>query len=409
LSQQNNAWRWFVAQIPVRCGKNFRRRFGWSRIPSCKNATQGVTIMPESNSATILIVDDAVENLAVLNTLLLPYYQVLAATSGEKALRIAAAKPSPDLILLDVMMPSMDGYQVFARLRSHPSTAAIPVIFVTAMASAEAEMHGLTVGAVDYISKPIVPSIVLARIHIQLELKQARDRLADQNNWLEAEVERRMAENELTQEVSIRALACLAEMRDLETGNHIVRTQTYVQHLASMISEHPRFEVLLTPRYIQLLARSAPLHDIGKVGVPDAILGKPGPLTAEEWAIMQTHAKLGSDAIEKAEKGLAQPLDFLYLAKEIAHWHHEKWDGTGYPDGLAGESIPVSSRIMALADVFDALISRRVYKRALAPAEVKTIIAAGRGRSFDPDIADYFLAQFELFCDIAMQHCDPVD
>lgn len=363
--------------------------------------------MPEITQ-TILIVDDSPENLTVLSELLQPIYRVRAATSGRKALRIAVTAPRPDLILLDVMMPEMDGYQVFEQLRADPATCDIPVIFVTAMDNLEAELHGLDVGAVDYITKPIVPPIVLARVHTQLELKQAHDWLRDQNGYLETEVAKRMAENELIQEVSIRALAHLAETRDPETGNHILRTQGYVQQLAMYLRTHPRFASVLTDRYIQLLARSAPLHDIGKVGIPDAILQKPGPLTPEEWKIMKTHAKLGSEAIELAERDAAESVEFLSLAKEIAHWHHEKWDGSGYPDGLAGDSIPVSARIMTLADVFDALISRRVYKDPMPYNEVRDIIAAGRGRHFDPDMTDTFLAHFSVFCGIADNHRDPI-
>jgi putative two-component system response regulator len=367
--------------------------------------------MTDSNVATLLIVDDAVENLTVLNSLLRPFYQVRAATSGEKALRIAASEPRPDLILLDVMMPVMDGYQVFEALRTDPATQHIPVIFVTAMDSAEAEMRGLGVGAVDYITKPIVPPVVLARIRTQLELKQARDRLAGQNAWLEAEVSRRMEENELIQEVSIRALAHLAEARDTETGNHILRAQGYVRQLAMLLKPYPRFTDILTDRYIRLLVRSAPLHDIGKVGIPDSILRKPGPLTPEEWSVMKTHAQIGSDAIELAERDAVGPVDFLTLAKEIARWHHEKWDGTGYPDGFAGDAIAVSARIMALADVFDALISRRVYKQAMPPEEVYRIVAEGRGKHFDPDMTDAFLEHFEIlpklqfFCERQASPC----
>ena len=363
--------------------------------------------MLEVSPQTILIVDDSPENLTVLSELLQPLYLVRAATSGQKALRIAGTVPRPDLILLDVMMPGMDGYQVFERLRADPVTCDIPVIFVTSMDSTEAEMQGLEAGAVDYITKPIVPPIVLARVHTQLELKQARDWLSDQNCYLEAEVAKRMAENELIQEVSIRALAHLAETRDPETGNHILRTQGYVQQLALGLRAHPRFASTLNDRYIRLLTRSAPLHDIGKVGIPDAILQKPGSLTPEEWEIMKTHARLGSEAIELAERDAAEPVEFLSLAKEIARLHHEKWDGTGYPDGLAGEAIPVSARIMALADVFDALISPRVYKKPMPYEEARDIITAGRGRHFDPDMVDAFIAHFGAFCDIADRHRDP--
>ncbi|WGS87337.1 two-component system response regulator [Methylomonas sp. UP202] len=355
---------------------------------------------------TVLIVDDAPENLTVLSELLAPLYRVLVANSGRKALSIAGARPRPDLVLLDVMMPDMDGYQVFEQLRQQPQTADIPVIFVTAMDSAEAELQGLDAGAVDYIAKPITAPILLARVRNQLELKQSRDWLRIRNNRLESEIARRMSENEAIQDVSIRALARLAEIRDTETGNHILRTQCYVRTLAEKLTANPRFSALLTDDYIKLLAQSAPLHDIGKVGIPDAILRKPGPLDAQEWRIMKTHAKLGSDAIELAEREGAGPVAFLNLAKEIAHWHHEKWDGSGYPDGLSGDAIPLSARIMALADVFDALISRRVYKEALALTEVRRIIEEGKGRHFDPDLVEAFFGDFDAFRAIADTYRD---
>jgi len=362
--------------------------------------------MLDNTLNTLLIVDDAVENLTVLDALLRPLYQIRVATSGEKALRVAASEPRPDLILLDVMMPDMDGYQVFDFLRADPVTRDIPVIFVTAMDSAEAELRGLDAGAVDYITKPLIPAIVLARVRTQLELKQARDWLSNKNTLLENEVARRMLENEITQEVSIRALAHLAEMRDPETGNHILRTQGYVRELALRLRDHPRFSDTLNERYIDLLHRSAPLHDIGKVGIPDLILLKPGPLTPEEWQVMKTHAKLGAQAIEQAERDAARPVEFLHLAKEIAHWHHEKWDGSGYPDGLVGEAIPLSARLMAVADVFDALISPRIYKPEMSLEQARDMIMQARGQHFDPDVTDAFLTGFDALSDIAGQHRD---
>lgn len=355
---------------------------------------------------TILIVDDAPKNLSILSGLLQPCYRVKIATSGDKALRVAAGSPGPDLVLLDVMMPGLNGYEVFARLRERPATADIPIIFVTAMDSIEAELQGLEAGAVDYITKPVVPPILLARVRNQLELKHARDLLKDQNAWLEAEVASRIRDNDLIQWVGIRALAQLAEIRDPETGNHIRRTQGYVHSLALRLSRHPRFCTTLTPRYIDLLTRSAPLHDIGKVGIPDAILQKPGKLTATEWEIMKTHARLGAEAIELAERDGERTLEFLVLAKEIAHRHHEKWNGEGYPDGLAGDAIPLSARVMAVADVFDALISPRVYKAGCSYEEARGIIVAGRGSHFDPDIVDAFLESFGEFVAIAERHTE---
>ncbi|NVO04608.1 MAG: two-component system response regulator [Rhodoferax sp.] len=359
--------------------------------------------------ATLLIVDDSPENLSVLSELLRPHYRVLAAISGSGCLRVANSQPKPDLILLDVMMPEMDGYATLQRLRESPATSDIPVVFLTALSGTEDEERGLQLGAADYITKPIKPALVLARVRTQLEAKQARDWLKDQNATLEAEVARRMAENDLTQRVSIRALAHLAETRDPETGNHILRTQAYVQRLATGLRSHHRFAGTLNDRYIDLLARSAPLHDVGKVGVPDHILLKPGPLTPGEWVIMRTHAQLGSEAIEQAERDIETPLAFLSLAKEIAHWHHEKWDGSGYPDGMVGDAIPISARLMAVADVFDALVTPRVYKAAMAFEVARGIIAGERGKHFDPDVTDAFLACFHDFVAIAERYRDVIE
>ncbi|MBT0962348.1 response regulator [Denitromonas iodatirespirans] len=363
--------------------------------------------MPAAPNTRLLIVDDTPENLAVLGDVLQPEYTVQATTSGERALAIAAQDPQPDLILLDIMMPGLDGYAVLDRLRSNPATRDIPVIFLTALDDTRDEEHGLNLGAADYIAKPIRPALVLARVRTQLDVKRARDTLRDHNLFLESEVARRMAENDHIQAVSIRALAHLAETRDPETGNHILRTQAYVEHLARALAAHPRFAATLTPRYIELLARSAPLHDIGKVGIPDHILLKPGKLDADEWAIMQTHSVLGATALAQAEQDVREAVPFLALAKEIARHHHERWDGSGYPDGLAGEAIPVSARLMALADVFDALIHARVYKPALPLDTARDIIVAGRGSHFDPAVVDGFLAHFTAFVDIAERYRDP--
>jgi putative two-component system response regulator len=353
------------------------------------------------NPATILIVDDTPENLSVLGELLQPAYRVRAANSGRRALQIALGSPTPDLILLDVMMPDMDGYDVLAELRAAPSTRNIPVIFVTAMDGTDDEERGLDRGAVDYITKPIRPAIVLARIRTQLELKQARDILTNQNAYLEAEVARRMGENQLIQEVSIHALARLAETRDPETGKHLRRTQEYVLTLARALREHPRFAGYLDERTINAIAQSAPLHDIGKVGIPDHILLKPGKLTPEEWEIMKTHSELGSKAIGQAESDADKPVEFLAIAKLIARSHHEKWDGSGYPDGLAGDHIPIAARLMALADVFDALTCKRVYKSAMTFEEALEIITRDSGTHFDPDIVKAFTDNFDRFKAIA--------
>jgi putative two-component system response regulator len=353
---------------------------------------------------TILIVDDTPENLTVLGELLQPIYRVRAANSGRRALQIVATDPKPDLILLDLMMPEMDGFAVLDHLRQSPRSHDIPVIFVTAMDDTEDEERGLDLGAVDYITKPVRPSIVLARVHIHLELKKARDWLRNENALLEIEVARRMNENQLIQDVSIHALAHLAETRDPETGNHIRRTQSYVRILANALQQHPRFATALSDRIIHTLVNSAPLHDIGKVGIPDNILLKAGRLTPDEWEVMKTHAELGADAIEQAERDADHPVEFLALAKDIARHHHERWDGNGYPDRLAGDAIPLSARLMALADVFDALINRRIYKKPMNLAAARDIIVAERGRQFDPDIVDAFINRFDEFAAIANRY-----
>ena len=354
--------------------------------------------------STVLIVDDSAENLRILNEVLRPHYRVLAVSSGETCLKTACKLPKPDLILLDVMMPVMDGYEVLSHLRENSATHDIPVIFLTALTTPENEEQGLHLGAADYITKPITPSLVLARVNTQLEAKHARDWMKNQNTVLETEIAKRMLENNLIQRVSIRALAHLAETRDKETGNHILRTQAYVQRLAIGLQNHPRFASIFNDKFIDLLSQSAALHDIGKVGIPDYILLKSGKYTAEEFTIMKTHAKLGSDAIEQAERDIDMQPVFLSIAKEIAHWHHEKWDGSGYPDNLKKEAIPVSARLMALADVFDALISARVYKPAIPFNKVRDMIVAESGKHFDPDVVTAFLDGFNDFVTIAERH-----
>ena len=356
--------------------------------------------------ATILVVDDTPDNLMLMTELLKDRYRIKAANSGEKALRVLQGDSLPDLILLDVMMPGLSGHEVANLLKHDPRTCDIPIIFLTALAAIEDEIHGLELGAVDYITKPISPPLVLARVDTQLKIKAAADFLRDQNDYLEKEVARRTREVMAIQDVTIQAMASLAETRDNETGNHIRRTQHYVEVLAEQVRDHPRFKHFLNDETIRLLFKSAPLHDIGKIGIPDHILLKPGRFTAEEFEIMKTHTTLGRDAIQHAEDQLGIQVDFLCLAKEIAYSHQEKWDGSGYPQGLAADDIPISARLMAVADVYDALISRRVYKQGMPHEEAVEIIRQGRGSHFDPDICDAFLANVEQFKAIAERFAD---
>jgi len=359
----------------------------------------------ELKKDTVLIVDDTPENIALISSLLKGRYRTKVAASGKKALQIAAAAP-PDLILLDIMMPEMDGYEVCSRLKGDPKTSDIPVIFLTAKAEVEDEQKGLELGAVDYITKPISPPIVLARVKTHLQLKKVRDFLKDKNQFLEEEVDRRTREVMNIQDVAMVAIGSLAETRDNETGNHIRRTQHYIKVIAIKLKDHPKFSHFLTEENIYLLFKSAPLHDIGKVGIPDRILLKPGKFTPEEFEIMKTHTTLGRDAIAAAESLLNTPAAFLQFIREIAYTHQEKWDGSGYPQGLVGEDIPVVGRLMAVADVYDALISRRVYKEPFPHEKAVMIIKEGAGKHFDPDIVDAFLDVADQFNDISMKFVD---
>jgi putative two-component system response regulator len=360
-----------------------------------------------ANRQTVLIVDDTAANLMLMNNLLKERYLTKVANSGEWALQILTDDHMlPDLILLDVMMPGIGGFETCRRLKSNPKTAGIPVIFLTAKAEIEDEQTGFDAGAVDYIVKPISPPIVMARVKTHLKLKAAANFLEDKNAFLMSEVERRTHEVQVIQDVTIMAMASLAETRDNETGNHIRRTQNYVRLLAKKLQSHPKFSAHLTDETIEMLYKSAPLHDIGKVGIPDRILLKPGKLTPEEFEAMKAHTILGRNAIAVAEKLLDTPSSFLHLAREIAHYHQEKWDGSGYPEGLAGDRIPVSARLMALADVYDALISRRVYKPPFPHSKAIEIIREGRGRHFDPDMVDAFLQIADEFLAIAGRYAD---
>ncbi|MBI5589744.1 MAG: two-component system response regulator [Deltaproteobacteria bacterium] len=355
----------------------------------------------------ILIVDDAPDVLSLICGLLKDLYRVKIANNGERALKVALNGTPPDIILLDIMMPVMDGYETCRRLKENPETRDIPVIFLTSKAEVEDEMKGFELGAVDYITKPISPPVVLARVQTHLQLKRVRDYLKDQNEFLEAEVRRRTQEVVAVQEVTILSMASLAETRDNDTGNHIRRTQFYVRALAEKLRYHPRFRHFLDDdKTIDLLFKSAPLHDIGKVGIIDNILLKPGRFTEEEYEIMKTHCTLGRDAIIAAEKRLGFALPFLSLAKEIAYSHQEKWDGTGYPEGLSGDDIPISGRLMAIADVYDALICRRVYKERMPHEKAVGIIVAGKGSHFDPDVVDAFMEISNEFNQISKRYED---
>ena len=346
---------------------------------------------------TILVVDDAPDNLALMSSVLRDIYRVKVANSGEKALKIATAGPPPDLILLDIMMPGISGYEVCERLKADPVTRDIPVIFLTASAETDDEAHGLELGAVDYIIKPVAPTIVRARIDTHLKLKASQDFLRDKTQYLENEIKKRTREVQAVQDITILTMASLAETRDNETGYHIRRTQHYVRVLGKQLQKHPRFKDELNDKVIDAIYKSAPLHDIGKVGIPDRILLKPGRFINQEFEIMKTHSILGRNTIEYAERQLNAKVDFLSYAKEIAYCHHEKWDGSGYPLGLTGDNIPTSARLMAVADVYDAVISPRVYRSPMPHDRAKAIMLDGAGSHFDPDVVEAFFETQDKF------------
>ena len=353
----------------------------------------------EPKRRKVLIVDDTPENIQVLMNLLRDEYAIVVANNGERALHLATSQPVPDIILLDVLMPGMDGYEVCTRLKRDPRTESIPVIFVTGLSDQADEQRGLDLGAVDYIHKPFTPSLVKARLRNHLELKTHRDHL-------EELVHERTRELILTQDAAIFGLGILAEYRDIETGEHIRRTQHYVRLMAERLKDHQRFKGYFDRTTLRLLFNSAPLHDIGKVGVPDSVLQKPAPLSDAEFENMKQHTLFGRDIIKRIETGMRNNAAYAFLrfAEELAYTHHEHWDGTGY-HGLKGDQIPVSGRLMALADVYDALTSLRVYKPAYPHEQAVRIISGGDGRTcpehFDPFVLQAFLdleEEIRLIC-----------
>jgi putative two-component system response regulator len=347
----------------------------------------------------VFIVDDVPDNIQIAMSHLKELECDFAyATSGEQALeRIAATRPQ--LILMDVMMPGMSGFQTVEMLNQKKETRAIPVIFLTARAESEDVVRGFSLGGVDYITKPFKGVELRSRVRNHLELQKYRSNL-------ERLVEERSREAELLKDVIIEAMGEMAEYRDPETGSHIHRTRAYVQLLAETLVTRGHFRDQLTPEYIILLWKSAPLHDIGKVAIRDSILLKPGKLTADEFDEMKKHTLFGEEVIANLEQMAGHPTSFLSCAKEIAGSHHEKVDGSGYPRGLSGDAIPLAGRIMAIADVYDALISKRVYKNAMSHEAAMEIMLAGKGSHFDPILIEAFLEVEPLFNQIAARNID---
>lgn len=373
----------------------------------------------------ILVVDDQIENRLILDDLLSERYSVQTLSNGKELLHHLQQGGPADLILLDVVMPGLDGFEACRQLKALPATSDIPVIFLTSLGSPADEEQGFSLGAADFIHKPFSPAIVLARVRNHIQLARTTQLLRTRNEDLERQVAERTREilsqaEELVQsrqqvmaaqEATITAFCSMVEARDNETGNHIRRTQHYVRLLAEGLRYHPRFYADLDEEIIQMLYKAAPLHDIGKVAIPDAILRRPGSLTIEEWDQMKRHCAYGRHIISLAEQEFASTGGSHYLAyaRDIAYSHHERWDGSGYPEGLVGEAIPLGARLMAVADVYDALISNRVYKAAIPHDQALDMIFSKKGIHFDPDVVDALLDQADLFHAIAQRHRDRPD
>ncbi len=347
---------------------------------------------------TVLIVDDAPDNLMLIKMLLQGKYRVKLALNGEIALRAAEQQPLPDLILLDVMMPEMDGYQVCRQLKANPVTAAIPVLFLTAKNHLEDQRRGFQEGALDYVTKPIDPEVLQARVATHLQLKALRSQMQDQNQQLD----------QLTQiqDATILAVAAMVETGDNATRNHLRRTQHYVAAIAKQMQQQGKYAESLSDSNIALIFKAVPLHDIGKVGSNDPSLRNPGRLTEDEILLMRQHTIFGRDSILGVEQYLGISNPFLQYAREICYSHQERYDGSGYPEGLSGEAIPLAARIMAVADVYDALITSKSYKEAKPHAEAMKLMQNGRNQQFDPDVMDAFCAVEARILDIAEQFKD---
>lgn len=344
------------------------------------------------NMKHILIVDDNVTNLKFAEQVLKPHYKVTLLTSAIQTMKFLM-KNTPDLILLDIKMPGINGFETFHTIKSIDRLRNVPVIFWTALTDPEIELKCLQLGAVDFISKPFLPELMLSRIKIHLEL-------AGYRNSLEVSVSEKVETIENLQDTMVVGLAELVECRDGETGGHIKRTAKYLEILVEALSHDKRYSTILDSQYVHDMIRSAPLHDIGKIGISDGVLLKQGSFDKSEREYMQQHTILGGQALQKVIDA-TDGESFLYIAKDMALSHHEKWDGTGYPYGLSGENIPLCARIMSVADVYDALTSERPYKKPFNHSKAVEIILEGKGTQFDPSIVDVFNSINYKFCKIS--------
>ena len=337
----------------------------------------------------VLIVDDNKTNLVSAKNALAEEYKVTAVTSGEQALKFLD-KIIPDLVLLDINMPEMDGFQVLEEVQRMERFSHVPVIFLTADNDPETETRCFATGAVDFVAKPFIPDVLMSRVKKTLELEIYRanlEHMVEEQTRIITARTRRISQ---IQEQVIMGMATLIETRDNSTGKHVKNTMTYVKMIASELKARNIYSDILTEDYIMNVYKAAPLHDVGKIKISDAILRKPGRLTEEEYNAMKLHTVYGREIINEIIGGVEDPA-YVKIAEDIAMYHHERWDGTGYPIGLKGEDIPLCARIMALADVFDALYEERCYKEPIRPVyKIMQTLKEGRGTQFDPLITDVF-------------------
>jgi putative two-component system response regulator len=352
-----------------------------------------------SDRKTIILVDDDPTNLAVGSDTLAEFYDVLTLNSGMRLLKILE-KSTPDLILLDIAMPEMNGYEVIKQLKSKTETAQIPVIFLTAKSDGKSELEGLSLGAIDYIAKPFSPPLLLKRIEVHLLVESQKQDLINFNNNLQEMVDAKTRTVVELQNAVLKTMAELVECRDNITGGHIDRTQRYLNVLLRALTKQGLYADETSKWDMELVLPSAQLHDVGKIAIRDGILKKPGKLTAEEFEEIKAHPIFGEKVIEKIKQSTTEHA-FLEYARVFAISHHEKWDGSGYPHGLKGENIPLLGRIMAFADVYDALVSERPYKKAFSHEEAVNIIVNDKGKHFDPVLVGLFLDVAEEFKRIA--------
>jgi putative two-component system response regulator len=336
----------------------------------------------------ILIADDSKTDVAIISSILTDY-ELLYAYDGMEAMEQMERHPNIDILILDINMPRMNGFEVLEQMKSHPEYKNIAVLVLTNFDEIDNEMRGLDLGAVDYIRKPLNIRSLRKRVELQIKLKNARDALEQQNLILEKRVQERTRESVLTRDVTIHALVSLLEVRNIESSNHTKRTQLMMQEMCSHLKEKVQYHNILTESYAKELFDTTPLHDIGKVGIPDHILLKPGKLTTDEFEIMKKHTTFGVEAL-RCMGPESDSLSFIRTAAEIAGTHHEKFDGTGYPGGLVGKEIPLAGRLMAIIDVYDALVNKRIYKPAFTHEAALGMMAAERGTHFDPELLDAF-------------------